>query len=227
MISVCMPYYERQELLDRSLEAYRALYGTIVDINICDDGSETPVHAPGCRVHYLPAKKGALNPCVPINMAVRMAMSDVIVLTNPEILHTTPILQSMFDQLLELGNMGYITASCKAEDGRWLAHSSIKEGEAGRGYMPDGWQFHFCAMFHRHLWERTGGFDEDYRPGQAFDDNDWLWRLHRAGADYHHRDDLVVEHTHTGTRWPPGGWQRNHILFTRKWGDYIHRQRAG
>ncbi len=216
MISICMPYYNRQAYLDRALAAYREHYGEI-EINICDDGSDPPVLAPGCRVIHLPGKKEALNPCVPINRAVSIALQDVIVLTNPEMVHTFPILDEMRRTLDDLGERAYVTASCKQGE-TWLAHSSIGGGESGRGPMPEGGQFHFCAMFHRSLWDKAGGFDEDYREGQAFDDNDWLWRLEDAGAIFAHRDDLIVQHFHTGTKWPAGGWHRNRDLLVAKWG---------
>lgn len=216
VISVCMPYYQRQALLDQSLAAYRAHYGDI-EISICDDGSPDPVKAPGCVVTTLPRKLGALNPCVPINRAVEAASGDVLVLTNPEIEHRTPILDAMLEDLEALGPKGYVTASCYDDRGIWIAHSSIKPFENGRGYMPAGSQFHFCAMFYRSLWDEAGGFDEDYREGSHFDDNDWLMRLERAEAKFKHRDDLITYHHPTGTSWPEGGWQRNAVLFARKW----------
>ena len=219
LISVCMPYFNRQAMLDRSLEAYRRLYDDL-EICVCDDGSDEPVSAPGCKVVTLPHKDHALNPCVPINRAIGLATRDVIVLTNPEILHTFPIFDEMAESLRELGPLGYVTAACQAENNQWLAHSSCAEGDAGRGPMPTGGQFHFCAMFTRELWEKTGGFDEDYRDGHCFDDNDWLWRLHKAGAKFLSRDDLVVQHYHTGCKWPAGGWQRNAHLLTVKWANY-------
>ena len=210
-----MPYFNRQELLNKSLEAYEVLYGDDVEICICDDGSIPPVIAEEAHIEYLPQKDYALNPCVPINRAVALATNDVIVLTNPEILHTAPILYEMQRELVD--ESSYVTASCKAEDNRWLAHSSVEQFGHGRGHMPKGAQFHFCAMFHKALWDKTGGFDEDYREGQAFDDNDWLFRLQKAEATFIHRDDLIVYHTHTGTRWPAGGWIRNKCLLEEKW----------
>lgn len=218
MISVCMPYFDRQDKLDRSLSAYRSLYPNI-EINICDDGSRKPVYGVDCRVHFLPKKDHALNPCVPINRAVAMASSDIIVLTNPEIEHIDDVLSPMLNTLNAIGPLGYVTASCLGDRNQgWLAHSSIKPLENGRGAMPANSQFHFCAMFHKSLWDLAGGFDEEYRAGSHFDDNDWLWRLDAVGAKFVHLDDLVVHHYNTATQWPKGGWQINHDLHKSKWG---------
>ena len=94
MISLCMPYWQRQPELDRSLAAYRRVYGDrlALEVSIADDGSPAPVRAPECIVTTLPAKNVGLNPCVPINAAVRASSADVIVLTNPEIEHREDVL---------------------------------------------------------------------------------------------------------------------------------------
>lgn len=216
MISICMPYFNRRELLSRTLASFDRLYDDI-EVSICDDGSKEAPLAPGCIVTTLERKDHALNPCVPINTAVNASHGDIIVLTNPENEHRDDVLSPMLEELNRIGPDGYVTASCKNPDGRWLAHSTIEGATPLRGPMPDGAQFHFCAMLHRELWDRAGGFDEDYRPGQAFDDNDWLWRLEAAGAQFSHLDSCIVYHTPTGTKWPAGGWQRNAALLTAKW----------
>jgi len=216
MISVCMAYYMRQEALDHSLRALRALYAELeLEIVICDDGSPISVSAPGCRIVTLPTKGYALNPCVPINRAVAASTGDVIVLTGPEIEHREPVLMAMF---ADLGPDDYVIAACRDGVDRWLCASSVRPGENGRGPMPIGSGFHFCTMLHRSLFDRAGGFDEDYRAGQAFDDNDWLFRLERAGARFKMRDDLVVWHHQVPCLWPIGGHARNLRLFESKWG---------
>lgn len=83
--------------------------------------------------------------------------------------------------------------------------------------MPEGSGFHFCAMLNRTLWDKAGGFDEDYRDGHACDDNDWLWRLESAGAKFLMRDDLVVQHFQSEVNWG-GRLARNRRLLKQKWG---------
>lgn len=216
MISICMPYYMRQGELDRSLRSLRVCYPALdFELVICDDGSPVSVYAPGCWVVRLPLKGHALNPCVPMNRAVAEATGEIIVLTGPEIEHRTPVLGAMADGI---GPDDYVIAACRDADGQWLCASSVTPGTDGRGAMPAGSGFHFCAMLHRSLFNRAGGFDEDYRDGQAFDDNDWLFRLERAGARFRLRDDLVVWHHRVSCAWPVGGHERNRRLFEAKWG---------
>jgi hypothetical protein len=182
VISVCMPYWQRQRELSRSLSAYRLVYGDRIEVSICDDGSPVPVRAPGCIVTSLPAKNFGLNPCVPMNKAVRASSGEVIVLTNPEIEHRQDVLTGML-KLLE-GPNDYVTVACRDVRGAWLAGPQVDYSTGGRLPVPPGSHFHFCAMLTRELFERVGGFDEGYRHGRSCEDNDWLWSLEAAGARF-------------------------------------------
>lgn len=181
-VSVAMPYWLRQPELNRSLAAYRCIYGDSLEISICDDGSPAPVVAPGCIVTTLPRKVIGLNPCVPINAAVRACTRDVIVLTNPEIEHREDVLTGMLALLTDEND--YVAARCRDVDGMWLAGPDVDYTTHGRLPVPPGAHFHFCAMFHRSLFERIGGIDEGYRHGRSCEDNDFLWSLHAAGARF-------------------------------------------
>lgn len=206
-----MAFWCRQAQLDRSLKAYAKIYPHLdLEFSICDDGSPEPVRAPG-KVTYLARKDYPLNPCVPLNVAVRESTGDVIVLTSPEIEHTENVLDEMLS-LLTYEN-DYVMARCRDADGMWLAGPEVDYSTHGRLPVPPGAHFHFCTMFHRSLFERAGGFDEDYRQGQACDDNDFLWRLHRAGATFKLAEGVVRHHrTHTQWKLP-----HNSELFRKKW----------
>ena len=212
-ISIAMPYYDRQLLLDRSMAAYHELYHDLdLDFFICDDGSPKPVIAHGCTIITLPEKDYALNPCVPINRAINASKSDVIVLTNPEVWHKEPILKQMRELLVHQND--YVMARCwDIEREMWVADDSVDYSTDGRLPVPEGAHFHFCTMFHRSLWEVAGGFDESYRHGQACDDNDWLWRLHEVGANFK-LCDAVVYHHKSKVQWK---LPHNKTMFLRKW----------
>jgi hypothetical protein len=207
VISVCMPYWARQAELDRSLAAYARVYPALpLQFSICDDGSPEPVNAPGCVVTRLPSKRIGLNPCVPLNAAVRASSSDVIVLTNPEIEHREDVLSAMYAMLESRDD--YVTVACRDVSGMWLAGPEVDYSKNGRLPVPPGSHFHFCAMLTRELFERVGGFDEGYRNGRSCDDNDWLWSLEAAGARFklapgtvwHHKTPHAYQGTHASNR---------------------------
>lgn len=229
MISVVMPYWRRQTILERNLATYRTLYPhDDIEIVIVDDGSPEPALAHGgfpwpVKIIRLPRKETALNPCVAFNKGVEASSGDIVVLTNPEVVHRAPILANMAAELMSLGPRGYVAAACwgvKAE--WWYCHSTKMPAASsvGRARMPRGAGLHFCSMLARDLYEAIGGFSEEYRDGQGYEDNDLLWKLHAAGARFRILDDLVTDH-HDSPRseWPAGGASRNRAIFDAKWGS--------
>lgn len=199
-VSVCLAHFSAHADLERTLSSLP----TEVEVSVCDDGSAL---RPQCRA-ALPIKVSALNPCVPINRAVAVSMRPVIVLTNPG----TEIRVGMLERMLsELKPNGYLAAACREGD-RWLCHSTFRASEP----LPAGAGFHFLAMLERSLWDRAGGFDEDYRDGQGYEDADFLWRLYHAGAHFKILDDVVIEHRRSTTVWPQGGLERNRNLYRAK-----------
>lgn len=189
---------------------------------VVNDGSDDlPVLPADVTLVDLRRKDRALNPCVAINAGARAARGDVLMLTNPEVQHRTAILDGLLATLEEVGERGYVSAACWSPKHRfWFAHSTdMPRPEAvGRAPSPPGAALHFCAVLHRSLFDEIGGFSEEYRDGQGYEDNDFLWKLHAAGARFAIRDDLVTEHVDCPpSQWPPGGQARNRAIFEAKW----------
>lgn len=223
-----MPYWMRREVLKGTLESYRSLYaGENLEIIIVDDGSpERPDISSDypwpVRLIRLPDKAHALNPCVPLNYGAASASGEIIVLTNPEVVHRTAILGPMRDRLRELGPKGYVAAACWG--GWWYCHSKLMPAAetVGRAKMPEGAGLHFCSMLYRDFYDSIGGFSEEYRDGQGYEDNDFLWKLHRAQARFEIMDDQVCDHlTCPRSQWPAGGARRNKDIFTHNWSQEL------
>lgn len=214
--------------MERNLRAYRALYShDDIELVIVDDGSPEPAVADDLypwpvKIVRLPGKAIALNPCTAFNAGVAASSGEFIVLTNPEVLHSSPILPALCLELKALGPKGYVAAACWGiKAGWWYCHSSEmpEAASVGRARMPDGAGLHFCSMLHRAFYDAIGGFDEAYRDGQGYEDNDLLWKLHAAGARFKIADELVTEHHDCPpSQWPPGGAARNRAIFEAKWG---------
>ncbi len=173
------------------------------------------------KIVRLPGKDVALNPCVAFNAGVAASSGEFVALTNPEVLHRSPILPAMRLELAALGRKGYVAAACWGlKAGWWYCHSTDMppDAEVGRAAMPQGAGLHFCAMLHRAFYDEIGGFDEAYRDGQGYEDNDLLWKLQAAGASFKIADDLVTDHLDCPrTEWPAGGAARNRAIFEAKW----------
>jgi GT2 family glycosyltransferase len=196
-----------------------------MELVVVDDGTPVPYRAPAMpfpvQVVRLPVKDRPMNPSVPLNRGVEASRGDVIALSGPDIMHTSPVLEQMRDELGDDERKYVLAATWYPERKTWHCHSTHRRSDAGDvgSMLPPGSDYHFMSMMHRSLWDACGGFDEDYRDGCGYDDPDFVLRLNRAGAKFVIRDDLVVEHVRSGARaqWPQAGYARNRELFMRKW----------
>lgn len=229
MISLIMPYWDRLELLRLSLSQLSRLYTDLdMEIIIANDGSpllerrELPIVGLNVTLINMEEKPEAKNPCLPLNLAASYASGKFLAITNPEIVHEEPVLEGLRHEVMHGGPKHYCSAAVWSVDtSRWYNHSEGNDKRLGRAPMPRGSGLHFLSMMHRELFESIGGFDEMYRDGQGYEDSDFLWKLHRADATFSIRDDLVVFHHGTRTKWPIGGIERNRRIFNEKWGEYI------
>lgn len=219
MLSVVMPYWNRNNLLNQTLESYAKFYADLdMEVIVADDGSPQPANPMPqpfkVKVVRLPDKHVPKMPCIPINRGVKESKGDILVLTNPEIYHTEPVFQQMIETLKETGPMGYVMAACwDAKTKSWYGHSTRTYKE---NLTPPGFGYNFCTMLYRSLFDKTGGFDEAFRDGLGYDDNDFAWSLHKAGAIPVFRDDLVTQHVNTGTNWGMNVVENRKRLI-RKW----------
>lgn len=226
MISLVWSYWARQAVADRSCELLARHYAAMdLELVVVDDGNAEPYRAPAMpfpvRVVRLPVKSGPLNPCTPLNLGVAEARGEIIAISGPDMMHTKPVLAGMRDELGADERKYVLAAVWYAERNTWHCHSTHKRSDAGDvgSMLPPGADYHFMAMLHRSLWDAAGGFDEEYRLGAGYDDPDFVLRLHRSGAKFVIRDDLVVEHVRQGARaaWPAEGYVRNRAIFMGKW----------
>lgn len=220
-----MPYWNRADALLRTLNRYNELYGEYnLEVIVVDDGSHEKPHTLigfnwPVRLISLPSKDHARNPCLPINTGVKAASGEIVFLTNPEVFHRDAIIHKMIKALGEIGSKGYVAAACRDESKQlWLCKSDVY-AIPGRAKLPENAGLHFFSCLYRSFYFEAGGFDEAYRHGRGYEDNDFLWQLHKSGAQFEILDDCVVEHMNAPrTVWPVGGTDRNRRIFERKWG---------
>lgn len=221
MISLILPYWERRLAASQALELLAQEYeGLDLEVVIVDDGNPIPFYPPrsplNIKVVRLPRKDVPKCPATAWNAGVAHSSGDLVALSCIEILHDHPVLQPMADQVRALGPDGYVLASAYCPEQRtWHCHSSVSVPDC-----PSGTGIAFLGMMHRELFERAGGFDEDYREGAGYEDRDFIRRMVRAGAQFVVRDDLAVTHPKKAAtiHWPLEGFTRNADLFRQKWG---------
>lgn len=148
-------------------------------------------------------KGDRINPCITYNKGFSQATGDVIIIQNPECYHytnlideipfnelndsyfTSPVLSSptfehnnfiitnhesfssdkMIDYL-EKENLKYPYHYCKG----WYNHPSLS-------LPPESRHLHFCSVIHRNNLDILMGFDENYKDGTWYDDNEFLFRI--------------------------------------------------
>ncbi len=209
-ISIVMAYYNRQNLLDKTMESIRRSDFTNYEVIIVDDGSDVPVVCPDAKIIRIEKKdKWWTNPCIPFNKGFKEATGDVILIQNPECYHTGDILSYVKDNIkpntyLSFGcyaltneetasfQQGVIpsigTHSAERVGSGWYNHSTIRPKA-----------YHFCSAITKEDLARVGGFDERYAKGVAFDDDDFIRTINRIGMNVRIIDSLYVfhqKHTH-------------------------------
>lgn len=230
-ISITMAYYQRPDLLRNSLWAYHHLHPDRGDVEfvIVDDKSAEALRAQpvvdelsrvlDIKLFYRENKTGC-NPAQPINISAKQASGEILVITNPETLPLTPIL----DQLDAAGvpSESYIIAPCYSvseEKQRIIAaldptKPSFVDEVRARLQMndrqatrdgDDAWYIHpqlfpralyFFAAMPRADFIEMGGIDEDYQMGYAWEDTDFINRLAMKGTQMSFLNGAVVLHQH-------------------------------
>lgn len=220
MISLILPYWDRQEAANTAFQLLDQHYRDLdLEVVVVDDGNLVHFVIPPTRLKVkvvrLPTKTGPKCPTTAWNAGANAASGDILVMSCIEILHDTPVLAQMAECVRDIGPDAYVLAAAYCpEEGKWHCHSSVAVPTC-----PKGSGIAFCAAMYKSLFDRADGFDEAYRDGAGYEDRDFIWRLHKAGAKFVHRDDLVVTHPKSGASisWPSGGFEKNQALYYQKW----------
>lgn len=203
MISVCIPYFNREKHLIKILQLFEKHgYAELgLEISICDDGSmEEPLDPEKLsafpfqfRLSHLPKKEHWQNPCVPLNKAVFQATGNIILLQGAETHHPKPLLFAMMEQLREEKDI----VLCPVKD---VGNSGIK-WRAHPVHQPQ--RLWFCQLMFRKFFLGVGGVDERFRDGVGgWDDNALEACLTEAGANWiwMNPSSYYAEHHHTGKK---------------------------
>ncbi len=140
------------------------------------------------------------NPSMALNLGVRKAKYDNIIITSPEVKPTSDVLEQLSKCLDQ-------NVVCQVFDQDQKGNLATLVSE---GYRSENPGMYFLAMFKKKDIEAINGWDEEFMKGYAYEDNDFGERWKRAGLTFVMRDDITATHQyHPRSETIYGGMARN------------------
>lgn len=236
LISVVMASFNRSELLDIGLESIsnnisRYKIEIIVVNDGLDDNTESVVnkYIDNLNIKYIfsgSRNEGGIisrSPSIPLNIGIKAANGEYVILTCPEIQHLNLCLDAIIEPLMI--NENFLTIPKYMyfdDDGNYTndmisrVNGNLKQCNIRR----DSVQMPFLMGIKKSNIYDIGGYDEDFI-GYASEDNDFINRLLKIGCIYH-RVDAKIVHLYHGKRCPDGlqwgnpKWAYNRNLFNER-----------
>lgn len=203
MISIVTAYYNRKKLFINTLESFSKSSIKDFEVIAVDDGSSDDERIEDLcdRYSFLkvvrlnPSDKWYVNPCIPFNIGFSKVSGDKIIIQNPECLHSDDLLDFV-DKNLKDGD--YLSFGCYSlneiqtntipfisdykkivNNENYLPKSVSFDGDEGwynhSSHRPNG--YHFCSAITIEDLRESGGFDERFANGIAFDDDEFIHRI--------------------------------------------------
>lgn len=139
-----------------------------------------------------------------LNIGVRSAMYDNIIITSPEVKPTTDVLS----QLEKLQGKNVI---CQVTDQAVDGNLTVLVSQGYRDKTP---AMYFLAMFQKKDIEAINGWDEEFTKGYAYEDDDFGARWVRAGLPFEVHDEIQAMHQyHPRNETIPGGLSVNQLHY--------------
>lgn len=162
---------------------------------------------------------------------------DVFVLANPDLTVSADTLLELVTSSRRAPLVALSPRVVKESGAVWFSGATVLLDEARtttrpgiRSEDPNGWLSGACLVVHRELWDRVGGFDDDFF--LYWEDVDLSWRFVAAGGALAVRDDLTAVHAVGGTQQASGKSPtyvyyncRNRLLFAARHLDPEQRGR--
>lgn len=204
-VSIVIATYRRPTLLARTLDSIQFQRYPDLEIVVVEDGDNHDGTDDICRDHgvrYIcrhnrpdPSIAPFSNPAIPLNIGIRAALGNILIIQNAECIHQGEVIRTLVDQLLaanittpeHAGSPAAVFASVSALDEtghhvEWLTHPE-------HSTRP----FFFCGAVHRSIMMHIRGFDEDYIY-VGYDDADMAERLTNEGHRFIFTTDAIVQH---------------------------------
>lgn len=119
-----------------------------------------------------------------LNIGVRNAKYENIIITSPEVKPITKVLEQ-FSKSLDKNII------CEVTDQDQNGNLTVL---VTQGYRSDTPSMYFLAMFQKKDIEKINGWDEEFMKGYAYEDDDFGARWVRAGLPFEVRTDIMATH---------------------------------
>jgi hypothetical protein len=147
-----------------------------------------------------------------LNIGVREAKYDSIVITSPEVKPLTDVLHQFSESLDK-------NIICEVSDQDIDGNLTIL---VGNGYRDDTPAMYFLAKFNKADVEKINGWDEEFMKGYAYEDNDFGARWNRAGLPFElHMEIKAVHQYHPRGETIPDGLTINERQFQKNNADGV------
>ena len=200
-ISIAMSYINRKSQLEYTLNTISKSSHKNVEIVIVDDGSledhriEDLVEKFDMDIVLIridPSEKEWINPCVPYNIALDRCTGDIIILQNPEVCHVGDVLNYAKVNVNDNVYLTFSVVSSASEQENQKIYDfkdDINSANFTNVFKMHSWynhpiyrnsQFHFLTAMTRNTLEKIGGFNETFKYGLSYDDDELVSRLRKT-----------------------------------------------
>jgi hypothetical protein len=206
--SFIIPYYKRDSFAI-TLKTFENLYKrndfeiiVIEDLKNKEDNNEhnklkNIISSFKFNFKHLQNDINTYNPCVSFNIGAKAAEGEFLIFTNPECFHETNILNGL-DFEFEKDKSVYVVCANKSVE---LINPPLLNNKINY-HLKEWYQhskysnrcLHFCSSLSAINFNKIGGFDEQYRHGIAYEDDDFLHSIMHNNIKIIQRDDLISCH---------------------------------
>ena len=230
-ISIVMAYFERREQLENTLYSISLSKHEDKEVIIFDDASDNDIYDLEKKYNFkikiikvCRQLKKWTNPCVPYNVCFSESEGDIVIIQNPECLHLGDIVSFVAKNTT---NENYLTFSCYSIDSlktkkineiRDNFYENVKNivepFDNNRKHLisdVDVWYnhplyrncaYHFCSAISMDNLKKLNGFDNRFKNGFGYDDDEFLERVRRLGLNAKvlpAEDPMVIHQFHKRT----------------------------
>jgi hypothetical protein len=212
-ISIVMTYFNRKVQLYRTLTSIRktSYDKSKMEIIIINDNGDyitdllnafSDLNIILCTIKK--DEKIWKNPCIPYNIGFKLIHYDKVIIQNPETYHKGDILEYVNKNLT---NDNYITFGCYSVPFQDFIKSDYDNiqyvDKIFTSACSPGWYnhqiynpsyLHFCSAISYDNLCKLNGFDEKYKDGIGYDDNEFLYRVKLLGLKLEIISDPIVLH---------------------------------